>query len=123
MSYRGQGSSKGSSLISYADIFKRKLRQQEIGPKIVLALMNPYIQWIIINCVAWSLGLYATALCIKLFGIAGALVGGLVTGSIVGISQAWLIRRLFPIASHQWVGWSALAGVLGIMLTGMFFVI
>jgi len=85
--------------------------------------MNPYIQWVIINCVAWSLGLYATALCIKLFGIAGALVGGLVTGSIVGVSQAWLIRRLFSIVPYQWVGWSALAGVLGIVLIGMFFVI
>ena len=85
------------------------------------ALASPYVGWVLINMLVWSLGLYTIALCIRVFGIVGAPMGAILTGLIVGGGQSWILKRLLPITPRGWMISSTLGTVLGVLPIGLLF--
>ena len=54
---------------------------QELPTQVVA---SPYVGWVLINILVWSLGLYVIALAIRLLGVVGAPLGVALAGLIVG---------------------------------------
>ena len=84
-------------------------------------LDSPYGRWVLMNMLVWSLGLYAIAFSIRLFGIMGAPIGVILAGSVVGAGQSWVLQQLLPIAPRQWTRSSVLGTVLGVLPIGLLF--
>ena len=82
---------------------------------------SPYAGWVLMNMLVWSLALYVIALCIRFFGIAGAPIGAIIAGLIVGGGQSWILKRLLPITARQWINSSILGTVLGVLPIGLVF--
>ena len=100
---------------------KASKRIDQLQPHLEKAIASPYIGWVIINIFVWSLGLYALAICIRLFGIIGAPIGTVLLGLIVGGGQSWILRRIFPISSQRWMGESTAGATIGALPIGLLF--
>lgn len=99
-----------------------RLLRDQIQSLIDVMLTSPYVGWVLINVVVWSLGLYVVALCISLFGIVGAPIGTALLGLIVGGGQSFILKRLLPIPQQKWIGISVIGAVLGALPIGLLFV-
>lgn len=95
--------------------------QKRLQSLALSAIESPYILWVIINVIVWSLGLYTIALSVRFLGIVGAPVGTLLAGLMIGAGQAWVLRVILPIAPRQWVGHSLLGTFLGVLPIGVLF--
>lgn len=85
--------------------------KNEISSRLQLFLASPYASWILINIIGWSLGLYVVALSLRFLGIIGGLIGTGMMGLVVGIGQAWILKRFLPISYQHW-GIATLMGVI-----------
>jgi len=94
---------------------------KRIQPILEQSLASPYIGWVLMNILVWSLGLYIVALCIRVFGIVGAPIGTILMGLIVGGGQSWILQRLLPIAPRRWTQASTLGAFLGVLPIGLLF--
>lgn len=97
------------------------MNRQHLQNTLLAILNSPYVLWVIINIIVWSLGLYAVALCIRFLGIVGAPIGTLIAGAIIGSGQAWVLRYILPIEPSRWVGHSLLGTLLGVLPIGLLF--
>jgi hypothetical protein len=95
--------------------------KQVTQPYLEQAIASPYSGWVLVNIVVWSLGLYAIAICIRFLGIAGAPIGAILAGLIVGGGQSWVLKRLLPITPRQWTSSSTIGTLLGVLPIGLLF--
>ena len=93
-----------------------------LPPRVQSIITSPYTGWVLMNVLIWSLGLYVIALCIRFLGIAGALIGAILLGTIVGAGQSWMLKRMLPITPRQWTGSSVIGTLLGVLPIGLIFV-
>lgn len=72
------------------------------------------LRWTLVNMVGWSLALMAGVLCLRFFGLIGALMGGAMAGAIVAFAQSFMLPQIksWPVTRKQWVIWSAIGGAL-----------
>jgi len=95
--------------------------QKRLETYVQTVLASPYVLWVLVNIVVWSLGLYAVALGIRFLGIVGAPIGTLLAGLIIGGGQSWALRHILPIDPRRWVQHSILGTVLGVLPIGLLF--
>ena len=97
------------------------MNRQQLQTLILSIIDSPYVLWVIVNIIVWSLGLYTIALCIRFLGIVGAPIGTLIAGIIIGSGQAWVLRHMLPVEPRQWIGHSMLGVFLGVLPIGLLF--
>lgn len=97
--------------------------REEIEPILLDLLASPYVQWVLLHIVAWTVALYAVALSLRFLGVVGVIVAGVAVGGIVGLAQAWLLRRVLPINPRAWAKASAIGSLLGLIPVGVLFVV
>lgn len=77
------------------------------------------VRWLVMNGVVWSIALLCIAIFMQLFGGWGILIGGFMTGLVVGIGQTWAMGTMLPVElqvnTRRWVIYSALSGTVAII--------
>jgi len=95
--------------------------QKQFQTTVLNLLDSPYVLWVVVNVVIWSLALYTVALSIRLLGIVGAPIGTALAGLIVGTGQAWTLRHIVPIEPKRWTTHSVVGAVLGVLPIALLF--
>ena len=85
------------------------------------------VRWIVINIVAWSAGLYLGSLAVQIAGFVGILLGGALTGLVVGGAQWWALRQEMAWENRKWITFSVFGGIVSTLLiyiaSGLFFMV